>query len=254
MPEEQASQMGVGIGKRVRNYLVFFTGLVLILIWGNDILALVVKSVVGSKDEAELAYKVITSAITAIAGLAAMLLNIGRDINLHNILDDAIYHVRARTGAIIHTGMTDAARKAGAEGWQNMSGKKKEVMFLFYHFANEQTVLRDLAFTYWEQYFVNVYVISFGALGFVLSSIVVGLRGKLDVPAMIPLVFLFIAAVVGLSTKFSLIPKIYNLPVQQIEEITSSRADELRSEVKARFGGVVHESEPRYGATVRHPS
>ena len=239
MSSEKASQMGVSIGKRVRYYLIFFTILVLFLIWGNDILALVIESVTGSKDESELARKVITSVITVIGGLAVILLNIGRDINLHNFLDKVIYRVRPEVDEIIYTEMIDAAKRVGADGWQSMSDKRQQVMFLFYHFVNEQTVLRDLAFTYWEQYFVNIYVISFSFVGFVLSSAIVALRWKLDVSVMIPLVFLFIAIIVFLSTKYSLAPKMYNHPVQQIEEIINSKADELRAEVKARFGAIV---------------
>src|SRR5712692_3229075 len=117
-----------------------------------------------------------------------------------------------------------------------MQNKKKEVQYLFYHFANEQDALRSLAFTYWEQYFVNIYVICFALLGFVTSVLLALLRWKLDFTIFSTVVFLVILAAVALSTRYSLVKKLYDLPIQQIEEIRSSKGDELKAEVRQRFG------------------
>lgn len=241
MPDEKTSQMNINIGKRIRNYVVLFAGLVLFLIWGNDILALITTIISGSKDASERAQKLIASVITVVGGIAMILLNLGRDIDLHNLLDRSLFGVRHKTQIIIHETMIKAAQDAGARGWESMRDKEKEVSYLFFHFVNEQKVLRDLAFTYWEQYFVNIYIISIAALGFVISLIIVLMRGRLDVTAGSPVVFLLIFMVVGLTTRSSLVQKIYDLPIQQIEEIRTSKANELRAEVEKRFGNVVRE-------------
>ena len=238
MADEKTSAMNINIGKRVRNYVLFFALLILFLIWGNDVIALITTSITGSKDASELAQKVVASVITAIGGAAAIILNLGRDIDLHNLLDKAFFHVRERTRTIIHEKMIEAAQAVGATGWENMKSREKEVSYLFYHFVNEQKALRDLAFTYWEQYFVNIYIMCFGGVGLLLSTVVVLFRWRLDVTAVSPAVFLIILLSVGLTTRSSLVRKIYNLPVQQIEEIRTSKARELKREVETRFGGV----------------
>lgn len=236
--EEKASGMSESIGKRVRYYIIFFVILILFLIWGNTIVGLITKSISGTKDEAELSQKIVASIITAIGALALVIINLGRDINLHNFIDRAFFKVRRRAGQIIHDTMIEAARSVGATGWQNMQNKRKEVSYLFYHFVNEQEKLRGLAFTYWEQYFVNIYIICFAFAGFIISALIALFRWKLDFTVFSPIVFLIILVTIGLSTRYSLVKKIYDLPIQQIEEIRSSKADELKLEVERRFPSI----------------
>lgn len=237
MSEEKTSKMGVSIGKRVRNYLIFFAILILIQIWGEEFVRLVTDSLF-DKDSSEILKKVISSILTIIGAIALIILNFGREIDLHNLLDKKLFHVREKTGEIIRREMIKAAASANADGYKNMSkaDKKKDVIYLFYHFVNEQDVLRGLAFTYWEQYFVNLYIVVFGTLGFICSLVIVLLRWKLDFTSFIPLTFLCVGLAVGLQTRSSLVRKIYDLPKQQIEEIKSSKSSELKKEIKARFG------------------
>jgi hypothetical protein len=239
MSDEKTSQMNINIGKRVRNYVLFFVVLILFLIWGNDIASLLAISLSTDKDKSEAAQKIIASIITAIGGVAVLLLNLGRDIDLHNLIDKTIFRVRHKTGDIIHNKMIEAAQRVGATSWRNMQDKRREVSYLFYHFVNNQVVLRDLAFTYWEQYFVNIYVICFAFLGFIISSTFVLLRWRLDLALVAPIAFLLILLAVGITTWKSLVRKICDLPIQQIEEIRTGHADELRDEVEKRFADVL---------------
>jgi hypothetical protein len=135
--------------------------------------------------------------------------------------------------------MIKGAQKIDADGWENMNKSASEVRRLFYHFVNEQEKLRALAFTYWEQYFVNIYILAFGALCFLISAVCALLRWKLDFIAFAPLIFLFVVSIVAVSTRYSLIPKIYDLPIQQIQEICNSHTEEFKEQVKARFGGLI---------------
>jgi hypothetical protein len=235
--EEPAAKMSANIGKRVRSYMVFFIILILLLIWGNTIVGLVTATISGKNDQAELAQKVIASVITAIGGLALIVINLGRDINLHNIVDKVFFKVRRKTDEIIRAEMVNAAEAVQANGVWNMKNKPAEVSRLFYHFANQQEALRNLAFTYWEQYFVNIYVLCFAFTGFVISAIIVFLRHKFDFTVLSPVVFAAILIAVGLSTRYSLLKRIYDLPVQQVDEIKSSNAAELKAQVQSRFLG-----------------
>ncbi len=238
MTDEKASQMAENIGKRVKYYVILFAILILFLIWGNTIVGMVTKSILGAKEEAELVQKIIASVITAIGALALVLVNLGRDIDLHNVIDRHLFKVRSTTNTLIHNTMIEAAESVKANGWRNMPGKPTEVLYLFYHFANEQTTLRSLAFTYWEQYFVNIYILCLSSVGLLISGLIVLFRWKLDFTLFSPILFLIIVLAIGLSTRYSLLSKIYSLPVQQIEEMRNSKAAELKMEVERRFGGL----------------
>lgn len=227
--------MNINIGKRVRTYLIFFGSLILLMIWGGEISALIRAILTGDKEASDISRKVISSIVTAVGAVALIILNLGRDLDLHNWLDSKIFHVREKTGKIIHQHMIKAAESVNAVGYQNMGEKKKQVMYLFYHFANEQPVLRDLAFTYWEQYFVNIYIIVLSSLAFMGSSGIVAFQRKIEITSFIPLMFVVIGLAVGFRTRYSLVKKIYNLPKQQVEEMRSSKQNELKTEVKARF-------------------
>ena len=237
MSEEKTWKMGASIGKRVRNYLIFFAILILLQIWWEELLRSITDSL---SNEAELGIlnKIITSILTLIGAIALIILNLGRDVDLHNLLDKKLFHVRSRTGEIIRREMIKAAESVQANGYENMSKKERQndVMYLFYHFVNEQEVLRALAFTYWEQYFVNLYIIIFSILGLLFSLGISLLRWELDWAAFIPFLFLFIGIGVGLQTQSSLVKKLYDLPKQQIQELKSSKSVELKKEVEARFG------------------
>lgn len=236
MSDEKTYQMNVNIGKRVRHYLIFFVVLILLLIWREELVELVTTIISGDRETAEISKEIIKSIIIFIGGVILIILNLGRDIDLHNLIDRKIFHVRKKAGEIIHDYMIEAATSVNAVndiGFENMKNKKKEVMYLFYHFVNEQEVLRDLAFTYWEQYFVNIYIIVFSIIGFVISSILIIIKGEFDL--IIPITFAAFAFLVYLRTRFSLLKKIYDLPRQQIEEIKTSQSSELKQEVEKRF-------------------
>lgn len=230
--------MGVNIGKRVRNYLIFFAILLLLQIWYEELIRSITSSL---KNEIppDTLKNIITSIVTIISATVLIILNFGRDIDLHNLLDKKLFHVRTRTDKIIRQEMIEAAVSVHANGYENMSNvnRQQDVIYLFYHFVNEQEALRALAFTYWEQYFVNLYIIVFSILGFLCSFGITLIRWKLNWIAFItPLMFLCIGVSIGLQTRSSLIKKLYDIPRQQIQEIKSSKSAELKKEVKARFG------------------
>jgi hypothetical protein len=239
MSEEKASQLSINIGKRVRYYAVYFTIIILFVIWGDNILTLITSTISSDPQKSEWAQKLIASLVTALGAGAFLVMNLGRDIDLHNLIDKWLFHVRHNTNPIIINEMIKSAQKINADGCKNMENNLPEVRRLFYHFVNEQEKLRALAFTYWEQYFVNIYILSFGALCFLVSMVCVLLRWKFDIMVCVPLIFLLIISVVAISTRYSLIPKIYELPLQQIEEIHSSHPDEFKKQVQARFAGFI---------------
>lgn len=239
MGNEKSYEMDKGIAGRVKQYMILFTALFLILLWGEEIYKLLIKSINGNKDQAELSIKIITSIIAIITAGSAMLLNIGRDIKFHYFIDDKLFRVRNKTCDIIINEIIKAGRKVGAQNVNSMIGEKEKVMHLFYHFINEQNVLRDISFTYWENYFVNIYAMFLGLIFFLGSTVYLCIRMKLDYLVFIPCIYLLIVFLIGLSTFLSLVKRIYALPVQQIEEIRTSKAMELNDEISSRFGSAI---------------
>jgi hypothetical protein len=236
---EKTSTMSLNIGKRVRYYIVLFTIVIVCIIWGNEIWKFITTSLETDPREFDLLQKIGATFVTVVGGAVLVFLNFGRDINLHNLIDTVFFHVRDNTNRIIQQEMIDRVKRYEMDEWEKMKDNQEEVTRLFYHFVNEQEALRSLAFTYWEQYFVNIYIIFFGTISFIVSLILVIMRWKFDWITFSPLIFLFIISVVALSTYYSLKPKLYALPVQQTAEFCSSHSDEFRQQVKARFGGVI---------------
>jgi hypothetical protein len=239
MSNEKASQLSINIGSRVRYYVIYFAIVILFLIWGDEILNLIKSSIANDPQKSEWAQKLIETIITALGAGAFLVMNLGRDINLHNLIDGWFFHVRRNTNAIIQREMIKEARKIGAYGWENMEKNESEVTRLFYHFVNNQETLRSLAFTYWENYFVNIYILFLGTVFFLVSTLWVCLRWKFDTVAFAPVIFLFIIGIVAISTRYSLVPKIYALPIQQIGEICNSNTEEFKQQVRSRFGGLI---------------
>lgn len=233
MSDEKTSQMSNNIGKRVKNYLIIFTSLVIFMIWKGDILSLLNRLFSGQKDEFEFSKNLITTAITLIIFFIMFFLNFGRDINLHNFIDQYFFHVRKKTNQIIQEKMMASAKELKAENFEYMDKDPNQVLNIFYHFVNEQKVLRDLAFKYWEDYFVNIYIISIGLIVFLFTTVITITNKNYDY--WIPVFILVLVVIVSLSTKLSLIPKIYKHPIDQIDEIIATRPEDFKQQVHLRF-------------------
>jgi hypothetical protein len=234
MSPEPTSEMNLNIIKRVRNYLILFVTITLLCIWGDKIIEIIMKSI-DDKDKAELTKLIVDSSIAIISGIILFLLTLSRDLDLHNLFDKYIFHVRRETDKIIVNEMIKAGEQVDARNVDKMEGKDKEVIYLFYHFINNQESLKALAFTYWENYYVSIYIGTFSAVFFIVTTIISLIRWKLDVFAISPFFFLLLGLAVLLSNKHSLLKKIYDLPIQQIREIQSTDAHDLRKQIETRF-------------------
>lgn len=245
VPNDRQGGMGVNINGRVRVYIILYAVIIMFTIWVSEFNSLIAIILGSDPQKAEWGQKLLASLVTAISAGALFSISFGRDIDLHNVIDRSFFHVRTKTGAIIRHEMIAAAQRVGAAGWKNMQNNPKEVMYVFYHFVNQQDRLRAIAFTYWEQFFVNIYVILFGLITGLITSIVTLARGGIGVELLAPLLCIFIVTVVAWSTFDGLVPKIYELPIQQVREIYVTKPDELRQEIDKRFASVTFVSGAR---------
>lgn len=239
MSDELAAQMNKNIVKRVRYWVCATTIMLLVAIWSDLLTPLVETGIWGTVHQATVVLRIVQSTLAVVAAVAIAIVTVSRDVDLHNWIDNHLWKVRVSTGRIICQEMVDAAMSVRASNWMNMKGKDKEIMNLFYHFVNEQTVLRPLAFTYWEQYFVNLHVICLTCVGAVCAFTIELWRRHIGVGIIVALIFAAICTLYTLTTRYNLVKKMQELPVQQIGEIKNSQARELKTEVENRFGNVI---------------
>jgi len=159
----------------------------------------------------------------------------GRNLNLHNLVDQWFFGTRTRTDEVIQNLLIKAAERIGAPKFTSMSEHPQKVRQLFYHFANEQEQLRGLAFSYWETYFASMYIGIIGLFAFLFCVIILFLRGIGIFEVIITIIPALLIIFLFLSVKYSLVPKIIQLPNDQIEEIVATNAQELADQIDTRF-------------------
>lgn len=235
MPEEKTSNMQKNITRRIRYYFIALGIIVITTIWWDEIFGSIREILGGDKETLEETQNIAETVIAIIGALALVLLSFMRDLDLHNWLDSTIFHVREKTGSIIEEHLIDAAKRVGAQNYDKMRGEKKKIMHLFYYFINKEEVTRSLAFTYWEQYFLNIYIVILAILSSIICFIVIIVNDDSGSVLFVPLGLVVVAILTIYRTKTSLVKRIYDLPVQQIEDIRTAKASDLRVQVDQRF-------------------
>jgi hypothetical protein len=171
MSNDLSYLMAENIQKRIKTNLILFFILVLIGIWAEPIIAYIMGDISYTKENISNKSYIIKTFYTGIGYIVIFVLNLFRDINLHVLLDAKVLGIRKITGNIIINEMLKASKKVKAKNYNSMITNKEKVMYIFYHFINNQVTLRQLAFTYWEQYYVNIYTISIGIISLIILSI-----------------------------------------------------------------------------------
>lgn len=234
MTDDKLDKMNISIGKRIRTYLIFYTLLIVVFLWGKNLIGLLNRQDIDLKDS-EIISKVVVTIFTFLGNSIMVILNLGRDIDLHNFIDKSFFKVREKTGNIICEKMKETIRELVQRDVILNDSNKDDLFSIFYHFVNDQPVLRSLAFTYWEQYFVNIYMVVISVCYSFFSIIVIVLRYKTDEFSLIPAIFIIIGIVIALYTKYGLLPKIYNLPNKNISQIINSSKVEFIRLVNQKF-------------------
>jgi len=235
MADKLTKELGENIAKRTRKPVILLAIIPVFVIWSDDIWIFLGYLLKSEKEEFEFWEKIIKSGISVFGFVIAVFLTLARSVDLHNLLDKILFRVRKKTNRIICDELISAVRRLDPARADIMVGKDKMITRLFYHFANKQNELRGLAFTYWENYFANILI---GIIAFLSLTLCVVLWWISDASyyglaaSGIPLI---IVLAIFFSTKFSLVPKIYNLPKQQISEVSASNNVELLAQVDARF-------------------
>lgn len=234
---DKASQMNINIGKRVRTYLIVIGFILVFMIWGDFIIKTLLVSLSGSAEDRAL-LEMITKSLIVVGGvILTLVLNIGRDIDLHNLLDSKIFGLREETHRVILENLENAARDVGAEKWDAIRQNPSMASRIFYHFANkeDQKVLRGLAFTYWEQYFVNIYIVVLSLTAALIGSLFIFSSSVRLWLIFLPILLVVLAIIFAVRTFGSLKRKILDLPAQQIEEIKATHPKELKDQIDLRF-------------------
>jgi hypothetical protein len=164
--------------------------------------------------------------------------SIARDVELHKSIDEITIGVRSKTEDIIVCEMKDSVNEVlGIE--KSTMKDRDEILNLFYRFVNDFEETRNLAFTYWEDYYVRLYAISLYLLGLLYTlffnayELIVSIYYPLY--ACGPIAFAGILFLLCSNLNDRLVERIYRLSRQHIGNIKNTYRDEFRQEVKARF-------------------
>ena len=235
MTEEKTSNMQKNIMRRVRYRLIVLGIIVITVVWWDEVIGIIKEIFGGDKAKLEETKNIAETVIAVVGALALVLLSFMRDLDLHNWLDGTFFHVRKKTASIIKKNLIEAGKNIGAQNYENMKNANKKIMNLFYYFVNQEQITRSLSFTYWEQYFVNIYIVIFTSLASITCLIIITVNGDSGSVLLVPLALALIAVLTIYRTKTSLVKRIYDLPVQQIEDIRTAKSDELRAQIDQRF-------------------
>jgi hypothetical protein len=156
-----------------------------------------------------------------------------RELQLHDLLDRAIFGTRADVAKQIADLMAKLAESSGYDNSEKIKASPEKAREWFYVYANEQNVLRIYAFELWEGYFVGLYLwiasaaslITCGLLAFFFQSRILAAFSILS-----GIIFFAEWAI----RRWFTVPKILQLPAQQVAQIHSS--SDILNEAKRRFG------------------
>ena len=153
-------------------------------------------------------------------------------MQVHDLLDKVV-GVRKAVDDRIRELLQKLAADSGYDHPERIVDTPSTAREWFYSYANEQPVLRAYAFELWEAYYVGLYVsLASGVSFFVLLIMAFVFHDGIAWTFVAICLFVFLAEL--LVRHLSTVPKIMQLPVQQIGEIKPS--GEVLREAKRRFG------------------
>ena len=184
----------------------------------------------------------ITSAIEQVKKDVALFVALGtfppialafcRELQVHELVDKFL-GVRASVDTKIRNLLRDLAERSGYEHPERITAAPIKAREWFYAFANEQPVLRTYAFEIWESYYVGLYI----SLASFISFIILVCLAILFVSDAIVWTFALLCSFLFLAgwavRHWSTVPKIEQLPAQQIGEVVASPA--ILQEARRRF-------------------
>lgn len=155
-----------------------------------------------------------------------------REIEIHRYLDDLLGTRRDVDKKIVAL-MSGLAQRAGYEHSSRIRGEVGKATMWFYSYINSAGVTRIRAFEIWEAYYVGLYISAASALSIVMCFYLALISAKawIALSALLPSSVFFL---VWGHRRFHVIPKIMNIPVQQIADIPES--EDILAEARRRFG------------------
>lgn len=174
--------------------------------------------------------------IAVIVIVVGMIISMTRDFDLHNKIDKTIFKTRKKVGGVISSKIIEEAEIHASEIAKTIDPHDPQVMKLFYHFVNRQEELRGLAFTYWEDYFVNITKLVSIAI-ITLFTVAYGLINDMNVIIEIAMIAELLLFLVYFIANSGLRKKILELPIIQIDEFLSSHTEEFIDQLRVRFAG-----------------
>jgi len=156
-------------------------------------------------------------------------------LDFHNVIDRNLVGKRKKVGEIIKEEVIKFAQLNNVDQTRilKLLYDCPTIMEIFYSCINLYPITRQLAFTYWERYYVSLYVFLFciaSTFGFIFIADLNELKSQFYWLLSAPLL-VFLLNLISLQ---SLLEKMDKLPVHQLNEVFISNADLLREQIMAR--------------------
>jgi hypothetical protein len=229
------------MGDRIQSHLktfamasVVFSLLPFAIVHFKDLLNLIES---GQDKKFAIVKDLIKDLIPAVIGAVIMvMIAFFRRLDLHNFMDRYIVRARENVGSIIQKDIVEIAKSnnVSSNKISTLESNLSVCMDIFYYFANQQTEKRKLAFSYWETYFIHLYIYLFCYLSFLAFIITAGIINAPHSVYWLELVPVIIAIIFYFSTKSLLKNKIYDLPRGQLRDILSAQKADLMNQILTR--------------------
>lgn len=174
----------------------------------------------------------IVTLVSPFAVLPVIVFAFFRELQLHHYLEKLLGTRRRVENNIIRL-MSELADRSGYEHPSRIIAQRSKAVDWFYSYINDAGVTRARAFEIWEGYYVSLYLSAASALSIGLCILLVAM---VDWWAIAPYIILPLAVFLLLwaHRRFKLIPKILNVPEQQIADVVETPA--VLAEARRRFG------------------
>jgi hypothetical protein len=167
-----------------------------------------------------------------LSAVPAIALAFARELQVHEALDKLLGTRRA-VDQRIATLMAELADSSGYGHPERISNDPASAREWFCSYVNQASALRTYVFEVWEGYYVGLYLWLASGISLILCLLLMFILER-----NIALTFAIVSALIFLAVwavrRWSTIPKIMQIPVQQIKEIPPSGS--VLSEARRRFG------------------
>lgn len=155
MASNLPARLGDRVVKQVRLIAMVCLCLPIAAYFWTDVIGLV-RAISGRNFEVASHIKtIIGTIISLLSGFLAGQLVLLRNLRFHIRLDQITFQAIGKVNKLINKELIAVSDRQCPHMAAKMQSEPEKIRALFYHFANAQKELREIAFSYWESYYIS---------------------------------------------------------------------------------------------------